>query len=125
MRFDALILATFAVAQGAVVSHEWRGSTLTLKLDDGAAELEWISGVAFRFTRTWGEQADRLPAILHDATKVDLEARPDSFFMKTRYMNVELNRADLALRVRSVERRPSGAETSGYTATVSTRARNT
>jgi hypothetical protein len=41
------------------VSHQWRGSTLTLKLDDGAAELEWISGVAFRFTRTWGEQADR------------------------------------------------------------------
>ena len=103
MRFGALILATFAVAQGAVVSHEWRGSTLTLRLDDGAAELEWISGVSFRFSRTWGEQADRLPAILHDATKVDIEVRPDSFFMKTRYMNVELNRADLALRLRSVD----------------------
>ncbi len=86
-----------------MVSHEWHVSRLTLKLDDGAAELEWISGVAFRFTRTWGNQADRMPAVLHDAVKVELEARPDSFFMKTRYMNVELNRADLALRVRSVE----------------------
>src|SRR5258708_32472624 len=103
MRGVGLLVATIMAAQAGVVSHEWHGSTLALKLDDGAAELEWISGVAFRFTRTWGNQADRMPAVLHDAVKVELEARPDSFFMKTRYMNVELNRADLALRVRSVE----------------------
>jgi hypothetical protein len=102
MRLAGLMFAA-GIAHGAVVSHQWTGSTLGLKLDDGAAEIEWISPVAFRFTRIWGPQADRLPKITHEAVKVELEPRDRSLLMRSRYMNVEVDLADLRLAVRSGE----------------------
>ena len=46
--------ALAVAAHGAVVSRDWGDGKLTLKLDDGAAEMEWISPVAFRFARILG-----------------------------------------------------------------------
>jgi hypothetical protein len=96
-----LFCATALAAPAGIVSRDWKDATLTLKLDDGAAEIEWISPTSFRYTRTWGPQADRLPKIAHDPVKVDFEDRPSGLFMRTRYMNLDLDRASLTLRAKS------------------------
>ncbi len=98
----AAVFVTTA-AQGGIVSQEWRNGRLTLQLDDGAADLEWISTVAFRFTRTWGERATALPAIPHDRVAPELSEANGVFTLRSKYVRVELERADLALRVKNSE----------------------
>ena len=107
-----------SAAQAAVVSQEWTASKLTLRLDDGTAELEWISPVAFRFTRNWGE-APPLAAISHDRIAVEMEDAGGSFKMRTKYLRVELDQADLKLRMKNgetpvtgltIEKTPTGIE---------------
>jgi hypothetical protein len=99
-------LAWFAGApctQAAVLSQDWNGSTLTLHLDDGKAELEWISPVAFRFARSWGESSAALPAITHDPIAVAMEQDGGTVKMRTKYLRVELDQSDLKLRMKNGE----------------------
>jgi alpha-glucosidase (family GH31 glycosyl hydrolase) len=102
------MLAALAVwmgmaAQGGVVSQQWSNGKLTLQLDDGSAELEWISSVAFRFTRSWGERADTQPAIAHERVTPEMSEANGVFTLRSRYLRVELDRADLSLHLKNGE----------------------
>jgi len=87
----------------AVVSRDWNAGKLTLHLDDGAAEIEWISPVSFRFARTFG--GGTLPAthISHEAVAPTLDDTAATLTMKSRYLTVEVDRADVRVHVRSGE----------------------
>ena len=90
-------------AHGGVVSQQWSNGKLTLQLDDGSAELEWISSVAFRFTRSWGERADTQPAITHERVTPEMSEANGVFTLRSRYLRVELDRADLNLHLKNGE----------------------
>jgi len=96
----AVVLAPIAPA--GVVSRDWSDGTLTLKMDDGTAQIEWISQVSFRFARTFGAT---LPAsrLSHEAVSVALDDTAAALAMKSKYLTVEVDRADGRLRVRSGE----------------------
>ena len=72
MRRIAILLIAFSAAQAGVVSRDWENGKLTLRLDDGVAEIEWISGTAFRI-RAALESLPVLPKIKHDPVALEFE----------------------------------------------------
>jgi hypothetical protein len=99
-----LLLLLVAVAGDArVVSHAWQAGTLTLQLEDGTAEVEWISAVAFRFTRSLAGETRVTSPIRHDPVLVSLQEENGSLRMRSRYITVEIDRASVQIRVRAGE----------------------
>jgi hypothetical protein len=103
----------------AVVTHSWREGSLDLKLDDGAARLEWVSPVAFRVSRRWGTTPIDSTQIKHEPVLAALEDVGSILKMTTRYLTVEVSKADSSVRVRNgstpiasiaMERRSSNIE---------------
>src|ERR1041385_8578503 len=90
MRLSGAILVTMGVAEGAVVSHAGRDGKLTLKLEDGAATMEWLSPVAFRLARSWRGEGDVLPRIRHERTVPELEDSGATFTMRSEEHTSEL-----------------------------------
>jgi glycosyl hydrolase family 31 len=102
MRLAWLLLMVVGAAQAGVVSRDWRGGKLKLQLNDGTAEMEWISSVAFRFARSWeGAPAAALSPIAHDPVQPTFEESGSTIIMRTKYITAELDRSDLKLRVKS------------------------
>jgi hypothetical protein len=97
------VLLAGAMHAGSVVSRDWAGGTLTMKLDDGSAQIEWISPVAFRVSRTWGPLVTALPQISHEAISPTLEDVGQTISMRTRYLTVDVDRGDMAMHVKSGE----------------------
>ena len=100
MRAGGLLLIAVGVAQAGVVSRDWHDGRLSLRLDDGAAELEWISPVTFRFARSFGASAMEVPArISHEKITPEFEDAGGLLTMRTRYLTLRINRDDLKLQV--------------------------
>jgi alpha-glucosidase (family GH31 glycosyl hydrolase) len=97
-----LVAGVLAVtAHAAVVSQNWRDARLSLQLDDGAAEIEWISAKSFRVARSWEESPPGLTRIVHGPVVAALEDAEGNLRMKTRYLTLDVDRANLKLRVRN------------------------
>jgi hypothetical protein len=92
-----------STAHAAIVSQNWREAKLTLKLDDGSAEIEWISPVAFRVARSWGGPLPATTAIKHEPVLATFENASTGPEMRTRYLTVEADRASMRIRVRNAE----------------------
>jgi hypothetical protein len=93
------VLIAAALAQAAVVSHNWRAGHLTLTLDDGTAAIEWISPVTFRVSRSVAGVTYTPRPIRHDAVVIAFEEADDLLRMRSRYITVEVDRSGLDLRV--------------------------
>jgi hypothetical protein len=94
----AVLLIAFSAAQAAVVSRDWDNNKLTLRLDDGVAEIEWISSTAFLYSR--GITAlPVLPKIKHDAVAVEFEDARGALKIRGRYITIEIDKATAKLRV--------------------------
>jgi hypothetical protein len=103
MRAAVIFWVAMTAAQASVVSRDWADGRLTLKLDDGAAEMEWLSPVAFRFARSWTGEIPSLPKIAHDKISPELEDVGSTLTMRSRYLTVVLDREDLKLQVKSAQ----------------------
>jgi hypothetical protein len=109
MRAFLLILAATAVAHVAagqtahniVLSRDWDEGKLTLKLDDGSAEIEWITPVSFRVTRNWGAGVATRPKLAHEVTLPEFEDAGQTISMKTRYITLVIDRGDMGMHVTS------------------------
>ena len=88
-------------AQAAVVSRDWNAGKLEIKLDDGSAELEWLSSVAFRFARNWSDSVPLLSRLQHDKITPSFEDVGSTMTMRSKYITVALDRGDLGLRITS------------------------
>ena len=66
MRPVVLILFTAVMVRAGVVSRELRDGRLAMKMEDGSAEVEFLSAVSFRIARSWGGETAALPTIPHD-----------------------------------------------------------
>ena len=63
MRFLLLWLAALAALQAsAVTGYTREGNRVLLKLDDGAAAVEWVGNSVFRFTRRWEGDIEPSPS---------------------------------------------------------------
>lgn len=77
-----------------------RGNTYSLRTEDGAVRLEFISSSSFCFSRRWGEgegdrrqlSEERVPFLVREAG--------NSVEFSTKYLRVELEKTTLRLRVR-------------------------
>src|SRR5580700_12019424 len=109
MRLVLLILAITAgatVAAGQtprniILSRDWDEGKLTLKLDDGSAEIEWITPVSFRVTRNWGAGVATRPKLAHEVTLPEFEDAGQTISMKTRYITLVIDRGDMGMHVTS------------------------
>src|SRR5271170_1409403 len=97
--FLSAILLQCAVS-AAIVKHSWHEGTLDLTLDDGSAQLEWISPVAFHFVRHWNATPAGPPQLHHDPVLVALDDSGPVIRMTTRYLTVEIP-ANLSIQVRN------------------------
>src|ERR1700734_851835 len=96
--------ASFATGQpihNAVLSRDWDEGKLTLKLDDGTAEIEWITPVTFRVSRNWGPGAAAPPRLAHQGILPQFEDVGQTISMKTRYITLVIDRGDMAMHVKS------------------------
>jgi len=96
---SALVLQ--AALPAAEVSHSWREGALDLNFDDGSARLEWVSPVAFRVFRRWGSGTLNHSQINHDPVLVALEDAGPVLRMTTRYLTVEVSKANPNIQVRN------------------------
>jgi hypothetical protein len=97
----AVSVATGQTAHNVILSRDWDEGKLTLKLDDGSAEIEWITPAAFRVSRNWGAAAPVLPRIAHEAISPEFEDVGETISMKTRYITLVIDRGDMAMHVKS------------------------
>jgi hypothetical protein len=97
------ILALTAVAHGGVVSRDWVAGKLSLKLDDGAEQIEWLSPVAIQVSRSFGAAPLNATKIAHEAIAPTFEDTNSTLTMKSKYLTVEIDRATAHMRIRSGE----------------------
>jgi len=83
-----------------ILSRDWDEGKLTLKLDDGSAEIEWITPVTFRVSRIWGPGAGS-PRMVHEAIFPAFEDSGQTISMKTRYITLMIDRGDMGMHVMS------------------------
>jgi hypothetical protein len=103
VRFGLAVTLVASVTQGAIVSQNWRETKLTLQLDDGVAEIEWISPVAVRVARSWADALPTAAVIRHEPVLATLEDADNGPQMRTRYLTMDVDRSSLRLRIRNGE----------------------
>jgi alpha-glucosidase (family GH31 glycosyl hydrolase) len=89
-----------AAASAEVVSRDWSDGKLSLKLDDGAETIEWLSPQTFRVARTWGSAVE-LSRILHEKVAPEFEDVGSTLTMRTRYLTLKIERGDVSMAVAS------------------------
>ncbi len=94
----AILMIAISAAQAAVVSRDWADGKLALRLDDGVAEIEWLSGTSFRFARGTAS-LPVLPRIKHEAVASDFEDSRPALKLRGRYISIEIDKATANLRV--------------------------
>jgi hypothetical protein len=110
------LIAAIQTVSAAVVSRDWADGKLALKLDDGVAELEWLSPVSFRFSRTWEGPPPLLAKLPHEKIAPEFEEAGPTITMRTRFLTLELDRSDLRITARSGSNPVTGSLTAKTTA---------
>jgi alpha-glucosidase (family GH31 glycosyl hydrolase) len=67
-RWIAILIAAPGLSAG-IASHADRGGTVEIRLDDGRAEVEFVSDTAFRLTRGWGPPPLQRSPVAHQPVK--------------------------------------------------------
>ncbi len=93
-----LCLAALACAGQAEITQR-RVNTFDLVFRDGRGELEWVSPVAFRFARTWGDPVRTRAAITSQALPIKVEATTTGQQFASRYLTVEISPDGTRLRM--------------------------
>jgi len=88
------------LALALVSPWERQGNRFTLRLNDGRAELAWVSASTFRFARDWNKQPSRNRRGADDRVEVSDFDTGYAVEFRTRYLTVEIRKSDLKLRVK-------------------------
>src|SRR5580700_8320719 len=94
----AILLIAISTAQAAVVSRDWGNGKLSLQLDDGVGEIEYISETAFRYSRG-ATSLPVLPKIAHDPVALQFEDTRSALKLSSRHLTIEIEKATAILRV--------------------------
>jgi hypothetical protein len=93
-----ILLITVSAIHAGVLSRDWENGKLALQLDNGVAEVEWISSTAFRYSRG-AASLPVLAKIRHDPVALEFEDTRGELKLRGRYMTVEVDKATAKLRV--------------------------
>jgi hypothetical protein len=88
-------LAAFAT----LVSFAHHGNRVELKLDRGSADLVWVSSTAFHFRRTMDGPLPGAPPDLSGPVAFRIEETPAALHLRSRILNIELQKRGLLLKV--------------------------
>src|ERR1700721_121490 len=88
----AILLIAMNAAQAGVISRDWENGKLTLRLDDGGAEIEFAGETSFRYSR--GIESRGAAAIVPA-----FEDTRSTLKLRGRFMTVEIDKASAGLRV--------------------------
>jgi hypothetical protein len=94
----AILLIAISTAQAAVVSRDWGNGKLSLQLDDGVGEIEYISETAFRYSRG-ATSLPVLPKIAHDPVALQFEDTRTALKLSSRHLTIEIEKTTAILRV--------------------------
>ncbi len=93
-----MLLIAISAAQAGVLSRDWADGKLTLHLDSGISEIEWISGTSFRLSRG-ATSLPVLPRIRHDAVPSEFEDTRAALILRGRYLSIEVDKPTANVRV--------------------------
>jgi Glycosyl hydrolases family 31 len=94
----AILLIALSAAHAGVISRDWADGKLTLHLNDGIEEIEWISEKAFHLSRG-AASLPAMPKIKHDPVLSAFEDTRESLILRGRYVSIEIEKATAKLRV--------------------------
>ena len=97
MRAAIFLIATLT-AQAGVLSRDWENGKLSLQLESGVAEIEWIGSTALRLS-LGAHALAVVPKIKHEPVAVEFEDTRSALKMRTRYMTIEIEKASATLRI--------------------------
>lgn len=93
-----LFLLMLPLTAAKVESLRRDHNTVRFTLDDGAAEIEWISGDVFRFYRTWKPRLAPVEEITEGQVKFTMEEKA-YLLIKSGLITIEIDRESFRLRV--------------------------
>ncbi len=94
----SLILLIAVSAHAGVLSRDFTNGKLALRLDDGVAEIEFISDTAFRYSRG-AASLPVFPRISHEPVTPQFEDTRTALKLSTRRLSIEIEKASAILRV--------------------------
>ncbi|MBS1856887.1 MAG: DUF4968 domain-containing protein [Acidobacteria bacterium] len=100
MPFQALAAAATLLA---VAPH---GNRVELKLDRGAAALEWVSPNAFRFQRVLEGALPKTEAVDREAVSFQVSETPSAVTLRTRALELTIRKVGVLLRLRDRQGAP-------------------
>ncbi len=92
-----------AEAPAWLVSHTRSGNRIELRLNDGGAELEWITSGCFRFGRWWDARVSPVQAGDREAVEFGVKETAGSLTLSTESLVVDLSKPGMRVRVVSAE----------------------
>jgi hypothetical protein len=98
-------------ALATLLSLNPHGNRLELQLDHGAAEIIWLTPSTFRYRRAMEGRLAPVEAA-GDAVPLDIDETPGTFQVRSRFLEVTIQKHGVMLRVRRVDGTPLTADVS-------------
>lgn len=106
MPFQAL------AAAATLVAFAPHGNRIEFQLDRGSAELVWISHSTFRFRRTIEGPLPAVPEAQSDAVPVQVDDTPGAVRLRSKFLDVTIQKHGLLVRVQRLDGAPLAADLS-------------
>lgn len=98
-----LLLGCFCASASSVVSVSRSGNSVQFRLDDGAAEILWMSPSTIRVRQAWRDRAAVRPAPKVEKLDFSLFEAEDSVRLRSRDVAVLVTKRPFAIRFESVD----------------------
>jgi hypothetical protein len=107
------IILSAGFLHGATLSHSFReGNTVFLQVNDGTAQIEWLSESSFRFSRRWEGAWIEGPAIAPQTIGLKISDTADALNIASKYLKVAILKHGVLVHVDDSDGKPLMADAS-------------
>ena len=89
-----------------LLSHEQRGNVINLRLNEGTAEIEWLTPSSFRLRRAMAGLLPHVPRAEREAVALEVTDAPGELVFTTRYVRLRVRKPGLLLKVTKRDETP-------------------
>lgn len=100
------LLASQAVGGVTVLSHTRENNHVHLRLNEGAAEMEWLSPSAYRFRRCFTGVLRQFDGPAREPVALEVAETPEELVFSTRYLRVRMRKNGLLIKVAKADGSP-------------------
>jgi len=93
------MLAASVLPGATLVNSFHEGNSVFLRLNDGAAQIEWLSESSFRFSRSWDGSFTRGPDKHPESINLKISETPEFLKIATKYLLVTISKTGILARV--------------------------